>query len=269
MATPVTTTPEGPAGGAPKPRWTRLASLALVLVALGPLLMLTAGLLWGLDVGEEVPFFGGVAIVALAGAALVARFGTWSKVVGIVTAVLAAGALFWTAFGLASPQSFFDFMPGLLVMPGAITAIVGCIAAIVAARRGHLSTVPEDGERKAIRTVLTVVIAAAAASAILTFTGGSDASGVGDVEVAASDFEFDPQSFEVAAGDSILVRNDDPFLHTFTSDDLGIDESLAPGSSVLIEVPDTGGTHIFYCRPHTFEPASPTEDDMAGELTVQ
>lgn len=269
MATPVNSTPEGPTEGSPRPRWTRLASLALVLVSLGPLLMLAAGILWGLEIGDELPFFLISAGIALLGAALVARVGTWGKVVGIVAAVLSGGALFWTAFGLASPQSFFDFMPGVLVMPGAITAIVACIAAIVAARRGHLTTVPDDGERKAMRTVMTVVVAAAAASAILTFTGGTSASGSGDVEIAATDFTFEPQSFEVAAGDSILVTNEDPFLHTFTIDDLDIDEPLNPGSEVLIEVPEGSGTYTFYCRPHTQDPDDPGEDDMTGELTVQ
>ena len=269
MATPVTGTPEGPVGGASKPRWTRLASLALVLVALGPLLMFAAGLLWGLDVSEDAVFFLGAAAVALIGALVVARFGTWAKVVGIVTAVLSGGALFWTAFGLASPTSFFDFMPGLLVLPGAITAIVACIAALVAGRRGHATTRPERGERTAIRAVLSIVVIAALATAVLTFTGGSDAAGSGDVEVVASDFEFEPGTFQVAAGESILVRNDDPFLHTFTVDDLDIDESLNPGSEVLIEVPEGGGSYTFYCRPHTFEPDDPSEDDMAGELTVQ
>ena len=269
MATPVTSTPEGPVAGTSKTRWTRLAALALVLVALGPLLMFAAGLLWGLDVSEDAVFFLGAAAVALIGAVLVARFGTWAKIVGIVSAVLAGGALFWTAFGLATPNSFFDFMPGVLVLPGALTTIVASVAAIVAGRRAHATVKPERGERTAIRVALGVVVVATVASAALTFVGSSEASGSGDVEVVASDFEIDPGTFEVAAGDTILVRNDDPFMHTFTIDHLGIDETLNPGSSVLIEVPDEGGTHVFYCRPHTFEPEDPTEDDMAGELTVQ
>ena len=269
MATPVNATPEGPVNGAAKARWTRLAALALVLVALGPILMFAAGLLWGLDVSEDAVFFLGAAAVALVGAALVARFGTWSKVVGIITAVLAGGALFWTAFGLAAPNSFFDFMPGVLVLPGAITAIVACVAAIVAGRRDHATVKAERGERTAIRVALGIVAVAAVASAALTFVGSSDAAGFGDVEVVASDFEFDPGTIEVAGGETILVRNDDPFMHTFTIDHLGIDETLNPGSSVLIEVPDEGGDHIFYCRPHTFDPDDPSEDDMAGELTVQ
>jgi plastocyanin len=269
VATPVTSTPEGPVDGAAKARWTRLAALALVLVALGPLLMFAAGLLWGLDMSEDAVFFLGTAAVALIGAVLVARFGTWAKVVGVITAVLAGGALFWTAFGLAAPNSFFDFMPGVLVLPGAITAIVACVAAIVAGRRRHATVRAERGERTAIRMALGVVVVAAVASAALTLVGGSDASGSGDLQVVATDFEFDPETFEVAAGDSILVRNDDPFMHTFTIDHLGIDETLNPGSSVLIEVPDEGGTHIFYCRPHTSEPDDPSEEDMTGELSIQ
>jgi hypothetical protein len=115
----VTTTRTAEAEPAPqgKARWSRLAALGLVLAGLGPLLFLVAGVFWGLDVSEDIPFFGITGALALIAAFLVARFGTWAKVVGIVVALLLGLALFWTAFGLASPTSFFDFVPGLLVMP--------------------------------------------------------------------------------------------------------------------------------------------------------
>jgi hypothetical protein len=41
-----------------------------------------------------------------------------------------------------------------------------------------------------------------------------------------TDFEFDPESLSVAAGDSVLVKNSDPFVHTFTVEELDIDVSL-------------------------------------------
>src|SRR5687768_9045258 len=113
-----------------KAKWTRLASLGLVLAGLGPLLMLIAALLFGLDIAEDLVFFLGVAVIAFLGAFLVWRFGTWSKFVGILAGLLVGMAMFWTAFGLAEPASFFDFVPGILVIPGALIAIGANIAAL-------------------------------------------------------------------------------------------------------------------------------------------
>ena len=253
-----------------KARWSRLAALGLVLEALGPLLMLAGGFLWGLSIGDEVGFFGMTGAAALIASFLVARFGTWAKVVGIVVAFLVAGSLFWTIFGLFTPNSFFDFVPGLVVIPGGILAIVSCIAAIVAGRRSHVGEVPVGGERRGMRIAIGVVGVLALLSAILTFTGaGSVESSDAETEVTATDFEFDGESYEVEAGSTVLVKNSDPFLHTFTIDDLGVDEALSPGSEVLVEIPDEPGTYVLYCRPHTFDPKDPQDDDMAAEFSVR
>lgn len=261
-AAPVVT--RGPA------RWSRLASLGLFLEALGPLLMLAGGFLWGLSISDEVGFFGVTGVAALITSFLVARFGMWSKVVGIVVAFLVAGALFWTIFGLFTPNSFFDFVPGLVVIPGGILAIVSCIAAIVAGRRGHVSETPVGGERRGMRIAMGVVGVLALLSAVLTFVGaGSAESGGAETEVVATDFEWDGDSYEVEAGSTVLVRNDDPFLHTFSVDELDIDEAISPGSEILVEIPDEPGTYILYCRPHTFDPKNPNDDDMAAELEVR
>jgi plastocyanin len=65
------------------------------------------------------------------------------------------------------------------------------------------------------------------------------------------------------------VRNDDPFLHTFTVDDLDIDEAMSPGSEELIEIPSEPGTYVVYCRPHTSDPDDPSSDDMTATLTIE
>jgi plastocyanin len=267
-----TTTPPPESGPAPdgKARWTRLAVLGLVLAALGPILMLIAGVVWGLDVSEDVPFFGITAAVALIGAFFVARFGTWGKFVGIIAALLVGLALFWTAFGLFTPTSFFDFVPGVLVLPGVLIAIVSCIAAIVARGRGHLTTVATGGERRAMRVVLAVVVILAVLSGIATAaTRSSVDESDADATVVLKDFEYDRTEYELGAGSSVFVRNDDPFLHTFTVDDLDIDETMTPGSEELIEIPSEPGTYVVYCRPHTNDPDDPSGGDMAATLTVE
>jgi plastocyanin len=248
-------------------RWTKLAALGLFLLGLGPLMMFLAGLIFGLE--EAGTFFLIVGAIAWVGALLVWRFGTWAKIIGIVAAILAGGAVFWTVFGLFTPASFFDFMPGVLVIPGALIAIVASISAIVAKRRGHGSEVAVGGERTAIRIVLGIVIVLAVISGGLTFAGMSE---VDDAEAEAvvvlTDFEFDEEQYAFEPGTTVLVRNEDPFLHTFTVDDLDIDITLSPGSEELVEIPSESGTYILYCRPHTFDPEDPEEDDMAAELEV-
>ena len=128
-----------------KARWTRLATLGLVMVGLAAFLMIAASLIWGVDVADDLPFFLSLVIVPWVAAFLVWRFGTWAKVVGIVVGLASIGAMFWTAFGLAVPASFFDFVPGLLVVPGALIAIVASIRWIVANRRGHLTRTGDGG----------------------------------------------------------------------------------------------------------------------------
>ena len=258
---------EAPARDGARPRWTRLAALGLVLAALGPLLMFGAGIAWGV---EGAAFFGIVAFVALIGAFLVWRFGLWSKFVGIVVALLVAMALFWTAFGLAAPSSFFDFVPGAVVIPGALLAIASCVGAIVAHRRGHLSRSAAGGERAGIRIAIAVVLVLMLVSGVLTVVGRETADGAAgaDVTIELSDFEFDRGEYSLAGGTTVLVKNSDPFLHTFTVDELDIDVQLGPGSEEIVEVPAEPGSYILYCVPHTSDPDDPSEDDMAADLQV-
>jgi plastocyanin len=251
-------------------RWTRLAALGLVFVAAGPLLMLGAALTFGLDLEEFLGFLVVTSAVPLIGAYLVWRFGTWSKIVGILAALAPAVMLFWTAFGLAQPTSFFDFMPGVLVIPGALLAIVACVSAIVAGRRGHASATAVGGEMKTIRIALSVVVGLAVVSGGLTLGTRSTADAAGTAAtVDMKDFEFVPDNQSVAGGSTILVKNSDPFHHTFTVEALDIDVDFGPRSSETIEIPARPGTYVIFCRPHTGTPDDPGENDMAGELTVE
>lgn len=264
-----TRTTEGPGTG--PARWERMAGLGLLMAGVAPLLMFAAGLIWGLDIADDAPFFLIAAAIALVGAFVVLRFRSlWSRIVGLIAALLVALALFWTAFGLFVPGSFFDFVPGLLVIPGAILAITGCIAAMVAAKRGKADLAPADGERKTVRTVLAVVGVLALVSAVFTFLGKGDINeDEADTTVTLSDFEFDQDSYSFDGGTTVLVRNDDPFMHTFSVDELDIDEMLTPGNQVLVEIPDEPGDYTLYCQPHTSDPDDPSDDDMSAELTVQ
>lgn len=253
-----------------KPKWTRLATLGLILAALGPLLMLGAGVVWGLDFSDDAGFFLVTAAIALIGAFFMSRSSSWSKVVGVVLAVLMLFGLWWTVFGLFTPGSFFDFVPGLLVLPGALLAIIAGIGAIRATKRGDATAEPVAGEKRGLRIVLTVVIVLAVVSAALTFLGRSTADEAdADSVIALSDFEFPDDEISLAADSTVLVRNDDPFLHTFTVEELDIDVVLSPGASELVEIPADPGTYIVFCQPHTSDPEDPDSGDMAATLTIE
>lgn len=260
-----------PATRPPRARWTRLAALGLVLVGVAPALYLAAIAIWGLDVAaEDLGFLLPLVVIPWVAAFLVWRFGTWARIVGVVVAVLAIGLLFWTAFGLQHPASFFDFMPGVLVVPGALLAIVASIAAIVAARRGHLTARAEGGERRAIGVVTASVLLLALVSGVLTVVGQTTVEAGGDAtEVGFRNGEFDRETYEVAGGSEIVVRNLDPFAHTFTIDALEIDVVLGPRSSALVAIPTEPGDYIVYCVYHTTDPDSPGSDDMAADWTIQ
>jgi len=258
------------ASGKTRPRWTDLATLGFGMAAAGSALMLVAGLAYGLDLDDEAGFFAVTIAVPVVALLLIRRFGTWAKVVGAVLALGVAFMLWWTVFGLfGGPSSFFEFVSGLLVLPGALIALGACIGTIVAKRRGHVGTRAERGERRWIRTVGTILAAGTVVSGIMMPLGRSTASASGaSARSIMKNFDFSPVAYTVAGGSKIFVRNDDPFSHDFSVDALNIQVTVKPGSSTLITIPAHAGSYILYCSFHTDDPKAPTKDDMAGTLTV-
>ena len=250
------------------PSGTTLATLGFLMAAAGPILLIVASLIFGLDL-EDVTFFLIPSVLGLLGAFLVRRRSTLAKAFAIVCAVLTFMTVFWTVFGLALPASFFDFVPGTLVLPGVLLAIGATIASIRAAKRGE-STSP--GERRVASVILAVVGVLALASAILTVTGRDtvpeSAADQADLVVDLEDFEFDQDAYEVPGGGTVLVKNSDPFVHNFAVDALDIDVDLGPGDEKLVDIPGEPGTYVLYCEPHTEDSEDPGEDDMAAEITV-
>jgi len=82
------------------------------------------------------------------------------------------------------------------------------------------------------------------------------------VTVETLDNEFSPADLEVAAGDTeITLDNTGQNPHTFTSDELGVDEDVAPGEQTTFTVTAEPGTYEFICRLHE-------SLGMVGTLTV-
>jgi plastocyanin len=256
-----------------RPVFTRVEAVGLLLVALAPVVMITSGLLAGQSLGEEIVFFGAVFAIPVIAAALVWRFGTWARIVGIVAAIAGALGMFWTVFGLAYPASFADFVPGVLVPVGFLMALGGGIASLVQQRRGHLESTRTRGETRLLVLAAVVVGLAVVASGILTMTGRTtvDASAAA-LTSTMSNFEFTEATYEVPAGEATAIRvhNTDAFAHTFTVAELGIDETILPGSSKLVEVNAPAGEYTLYCVPHS-NPNNPdrASGDMAATIIAR
>lgn len=250
-------------------RWTRVAAFGLLMCASGAALLVVAISAFGLN-PEERPLLLIVGAAAVVGAGLAWRFGWWGKVVGIVAAVAMALTLFWTVFALQSFPSFFDVMPAVLILPGAILALVGCVAALVAGRRGHRSAAATGGELITLRAALGVVVLLAVVTGVLTLVTRSTVGATNtETVVQMKSFKFQRKAYTVRGGAEVLVRNDDPFVHTFTVDALRIDKRTNPGDRKLIAISARPGTYVLYCTLHTGDPKHPRPDDMAATLVVQ
>jgi plastocyanin len=94
--------------------------------------------------------------------------------------------------------------------------------------------------------------------------GGAAAGGAAaDTQLEASNFAFQPTELSIDPGASTTVEftNDDNVEHSFTSDDLGIDEVVEGGDSatITLDAPDKDGTHEFHCKFHS---------QMTGKIVV-
>ena len=250
-----------------QPRWTRLAVLGLLLEAGGLLIIFFGGLTWG---SSFEPFFAVLAAVPLIAAYLMWRFGTSAKAVGAFIGLALGGLMSFAIFGLFVPNSFFDFGPAVLIIPGGILAVAGGIGAIVAGRRGHRTEAAEGGERRGIRIAVGAAAVLLVVSGILTFLSKSTVvdSSAASVRVDMRDTKFAHRQYTADGGATVLIVNEDPFFHTFTVDALDVDEGFTLGQSRLIQIPARPGTYVLYCKVHTSNSKDPSPSDMAATLIV-
>ncbi len=80
---------------------------------------------------------------------------------------------------------------------------------------------------------------------------GSPSAGATSME--ADDFYFDPNEITAQAGHAVTIKlkNTGAASHTFTIDELNVNETLAAGDEKTITfTPTEAGTLTFYCRFH-------------------
>jgi plastocyanin len=255
-------------GGRLRPVYTRVEAAGLAMITGGVVIFLVAQLLTD---PAEASFFAIPIVVLVAAFVLVWRTTLAGQVVGILAALAAAMMMFWSAFGLAYPASFVDFVPGYLVPFGAVAAVGGGAAGLVQRRRQRLEPAATAGERRVLLLLAAGAALAVVASGVLSLTSGTTAGVEGDGQVSIRAFEFSAPTGTLVAGGTVVASNGDAIVHSFTIPALGIDETLLPGSSKAIELPaDAAGAHVLYCRPHAnLADPDPESAGMAMSIQIQ
>ena len=259
-----------PGATSSRPVGSATQSFGLALVGVAAIVYLGGGLL-GAQSGT-IPFLVIVAVVAIVGAIVAARFPLWGTIVGLLATIATGGMVFWFVFGLFAFNSVIEFTGGLLFVFGVVLGLVGGIRALVKRRDPRAS--PTEGERRT-RAVITAIVGV---GAVVSFVLGmvmrntvsaEEAQGAQRVDMDA--FEYVPETLEVAAGQvSFVFHNSDAFTHSFTLDEAGVDEFVAPGSESLVTFDIEPGTYTFYCFPHANKSDGfQQENDMIGTLVVR
>lgn len=246
--------PSGIAVGHPRSKWTRVAALSFMLMPAGMVLWVAGMLIAG------QPFGGDAALMAIAGgaglvaAAAVWRFGTPGKAVALIVVLAGFSQAFWIPFSLFSVMVFVEFSGAVMFTVGLLAGIGYTIASIV--RRDRLSTETTRGETRAMRVILAIVALAMVVSGVLNITMRTSvevAAAADATPVAMSNFEFQPATYEVTAGEStqLLVQNTDAFAHDFVIEALGVNAGMfTPGSEKLVEVNPAAGEYKILCNLH-------------------
>jgi plastocyanin len=142
--------------------------------------------------------------------------------------------------------------------PAALTLALGLVATACAEEQGVGGGGGGGGGGQAASDTVTI------AGQEATAHGSTSVAGSDQLDVAVGDFFFEPTVLEGEAGQALTVNlsNEGDAPHTFTVDELQVDQELQPGDSGTVDVtfPDSGAL-VFYCRFHA-------DGGMLGGLSV-
>lgn len=177
-------------------------------------------------------------------------------VVGVSTLLVFAVNLAPMVDNLRRPADPTDFTLAVLGWAAALCTAVGIVPAV---RRAGGSAISRG---LSVAAVAAVALALVGSSLVRLTTIDSVAAQPGDTGVVIAQTAF-PENVLVSAGDvALFVDNSDPYSHTFTIDELGVDQTLVAGQSARVTFPADPGEYTFYC-------AIPGHEFMKGLLVVQ
>lgn len=256
-----------------RPFYTRVSALGFGLIALTGLTAVVFGLVAGdmSGLSFELP----IIIIGLLIAGALLRFGVWAQIIAaLLSFALLALLLPFSTFGLTHPESASDFIPLVLLVVGAAIGFIGSLVALIQRRRHTLRAAATPAESLVLRVILVALALVAIASLALTASARTTLSPetkAAALGVEIKGFEFNPNRLDVKTGDTVrvVVKNDDPTLHTFTLPEAGVNVSVPPGSEKIVEfTAPASGAFQWYCIPHSDVNGS-TRTGMVGTLQVQ
>ncbi|HEY7268796.1 MAG TPA: cupredoxin domain-containing protein [Dehalococcoidia bacterium] len=248
-----------------KPFWVRVAALGVSLFLALVVVYLVVGLIQGDE--DTVGFAAVTGVVGLVALAMVLLARQWSLIVAALLGLFGLVNFLGTVpDGISSPDSFFDFITVTVGIVGLIMLVIGCAVGFIRARSGHASMSGPPTAVLAVRALLVMMLVTGVISAILTVTNKetvSAADAQGAIVITANKAKWSTDTIDSSSSGTLklLIKNSDPYLHTFTVKDLNMDFKLKPGSEKLIELKSPlAGSHQFMCTIHT---------DMKGTIEVK
>ena len=172
---------------------------------------------------------------------------------------------------LAHPAATGPFLITILVVPGAIAAIVGGVAAFLEVRRGRVSW-RRSGRASWVSVAVIGIVVGAAATSLLAGQASAGGAGVADAPTVAGvmtveQIQFSDSALRLRSGDvlGLFVTNNDGIDHSFDIDSLDIHVRLRANSTTAISIRPTGvGNLEFYCSVPGHRDAG-----MIGTISVE
>ena len=230
-------------------KWASAFGLSLIFAGVGAFLVaiMTAG-------GDPsgLAFVIPIMVIAAAVAWAVVTRGRWAQGLALVAA-LAMVALLGPAIPHATIDSFFDFVPVIAALGGAVITFAAAVADLARRPAGQPLT---RGLTIGGGGVVAGLVVLSAVSGIATYAGQetlSEAERAGLVQVGMKDVKFLPARLTATEGEtvSIALKNSDPVIHDLRIKDLDLKFTVKPGSEKAFSFTAPGaGTYAFDCSLH-------------------
>ena len=197
------------------------------------------------------------------------RWRRWGLIVAALLSLV--GLIFLSAdmdLFLSTPEAFFDFSSTLFGVVGLLIVFFASLVGTVQYFRRPVAA-QSSGVHVAFKALAAVIAVIAVISLVLTIANigdVSEAEAQGAVVLVAKEAEFDLKMIEATPGEPlrILLRNDDPAMHTFTIDDLDIDVKMGPWTEEIVVIESQQPRILgFICRIEGHE------EDMTGAIVFE